>query len=120
MSIVTGNGYSKTNCCSTTSIHSFSNYSGEITNFMIYKRVLRDDEIFAIFSNCTHPLDVAIRPQIGNVRSYRSAEIMENSTYCPTKGKITSNHTYNILMYVCLHACLSICLSVCFPSIMTP
>lgn len=58
-------------------------FSGRITNFMIYPRVLHDDEILGIAQDCKHPLDVVLRPQISNVEKYGQAEIAVSRT-CPT------------------------------------
>jgi len=58
-------------------------FSGSITNFMIYPRVLDDDEIYNIASHCKHPLDVLLRPQLHNVEKYGQAEITV-SRKCPT------------------------------------
>jgi len=42
-------------------------FSGNLTNFMMYPRLLTVDEIHKIAYNCQHPEHVIIRPQTNNI-----------------------------------------------------
>jgi len=57
-------------------------FSGTITNFMIFPRLLTDDEVYEIAHNCNYPTDVLLRPQIADVQKFGQAEVSLQGT-CP-------------------------------------
>jgi len=57
-------------------------FSGNLTNFMIYPRLLSDTEIRGIAFHCQHPDDVIIRPQLTNIE-WNGQATVSHPVACP-------------------------------------
>ena len=69
-------------CFYTLKIKNLFSFSGEISNFVMWPRILTSTEIHGIVYDCEYPEDFVIRPQLTNIEWNGEAEV-EILEECP-------------------------------------
>ena len=65
--------------------------SGNLTDVVMYTRLLSDMEVYDIAHKCKYPIDAVIVPDVDNTETHGKARVSYLAS-CPTKGTVIVHH----------------------------
>jgi len=67
-------------------------FSGRITNFLLWDRILNEVEIFDLATKCKEPVGVVVKPEVTNVKVYGEAQVIQTPpSTCPLSNVTSMN-----------------------------